>query len=183
MLGGLAGALARSFTPQGGGQVLPDVLPLSLLDVVLGWSFQVRLHLQEQSFSITSLLETSGGSGYRHISPDSSGAMMVLILVLTVLNLVKPAFVQQTLKLNVHKCRRCSLNNLHMLHPSVKGARKTILTGGEDMKSRTSSTHYWRRIHYERFCIGDESLQTCLFNSESTTRNIKPLMREPAAVK
>lgn len=69
VLRGLAGALARSFTTQGGGQVLPDVLPLSLLDVVLGWSFQVRLHLQEQNFSITSLLhlETSGGSGFRHI--------------------------------------------------------------------------------------------------------------------
>lgn len=49
MLGGLAGALAGTFTSQGGGQVLPDVLPLSLLDVVLGGIFQVRLHLQEQN--------------------------------------------------------------------------------------------------------------------------------------
>lgn len=183
MLRGLAGALAGSFTPQGGGQVLPDVLPLSLLDVVLGRSFQVRLHLQEQNFSITSLLhlETSGGSGFRHISPDNSGAIMVLFIALKVLNQVEPAFlqpIQPMLKLNVHKCRRClSLNNLH---PAVKGTRKTILTGGEDMKSRTSSTRYGRRIDYERFCIRDEALQTLLSNSESTTGHIKPpLIREP----
>lgn len=46
MLGGLAGALARALSPQAGGQILPDLLlPLSLLDVELGWVFQVRLHL------------------------------------------------------------------------------------------------------------------------------------------
>lgn len=46
MLGGLAGALARAFSAQAGGQILPDLLlPLSLLDVKLGWIFQVRLHL------------------------------------------------------------------------------------------------------------------------------------------
>lgn len=45
MLRGLAGALASSFTAQGGRQILPDLLPLSLLDVVLGWIFQMRLHL------------------------------------------------------------------------------------------------------------------------------------------
>lgn len=119
MLRGLAGALAGRFTSQGGGQVLPDVLPLSLLDVVLGWSFQVRLHLQEQNFSITSVLHlgTSGGSGFRHICPDNSGAMMVLFIVLKVLN--QPSFSRFS---KCHKCRRClSLNNLR---PSVKGTRK-----------------------------------------------------------
>lgn len=45
MLRGLAGALARRFTAQAGGQILPDLLPLSLLDVVLGRIFQMRLHL------------------------------------------------------------------------------------------------------------------------------------------
>lgn len=45
MLRGLAGALARSLSAQAGRQILPDLLPLSLLDVVLGWIFQVRLHL------------------------------------------------------------------------------------------------------------------------------------------
>lgn len=48
VLGGLAGALAAGFTTQGGGQVLPHLLPLSLLDVVLGGILQVGLHLHGQ---------------------------------------------------------------------------------------------------------------------------------------
>lgn len=48
VFGGLAGALAAGFTTQGGGQILPHLLPLSLLDVVLGGILQVGLHLREQ---------------------------------------------------------------------------------------------------------------------------------------
>lgn len=46
MLGGLTGTLAAGFTTQGGGQILPHLLPLSLLDVVLGGILQVGLHLE-----------------------------------------------------------------------------------------------------------------------------------------
>lgn len=53
VLGGLAGALAAGFTTQGGGQILPHLLPLSLLDVVLGGILQVGLHLHEQDANIT----------------------------------------------------------------------------------------------------------------------------------
>lgn len=49
VLGGLAGALAACFTTQGGGQILPDLLPLGLLDVVFGGILQVGLHLREQT--------------------------------------------------------------------------------------------------------------------------------------
>lgn len=49
----LAGALAASFTTQRGGQVLPHLLPLILLDVVLGGILQVGLHLREQDVNIT----------------------------------------------------------------------------------------------------------------------------------
>lgn len=48
MLRGLAGALAPGFNTKGGGQILPHLLPLSLLDVVLGGTFQVGLHLDKQ---------------------------------------------------------------------------------------------------------------------------------------
>lgn len=53
VLGGLAGALAACFTTQRGGQIRPHLLPLSLLDVVLGGILQVGLHLQEQDENIT----------------------------------------------------------------------------------------------------------------------------------
>lgn len=53
VLGGLAGALAAGFTTQCAGQVLPHLLPLILLDVVLGWTLQVGLHLCEQDINIT----------------------------------------------------------------------------------------------------------------------------------
>lgn len=53
VLGGLAGALAASFTTQGGGQILPHLLPLSLLDVVFGGTFQVGLHLSDKDVNIT----------------------------------------------------------------------------------------------------------------------------------
>lgn len=52
VLRGLAGALQASclaarLTPKGCGQVLPHLLPLGLLDVVLGGVLQVSLHLEE----------------------------------------------------------------------------------------------------------------------------------------
>lgn len=53
VLGGLAGALAASFSTQGGGQILPHLLPLSLLDVVLGGILQVGLHLRDHDINIT----------------------------------------------------------------------------------------------------------------------------------
>lgn len=53
MLGGLTGALAAAFTTQGGGEILPHLLPLGLLDVVLGGILQVGLHLYEQDGNIT----------------------------------------------------------------------------------------------------------------------------------
>lgn len=49
MVGGLAGALVARFTTQSGGQILPDLLPLSLLEVVLGWILQMGLHLHTQA--------------------------------------------------------------------------------------------------------------------------------------
>ena len=45
VLRGLAGALAAGFPTQGGGQILPHLLPLRLLDVVLRGILQVGLHL------------------------------------------------------------------------------------------------------------------------------------------
>lgn len=41
VFGGLAGTLAAGFTTQGGGQILPHLLPLSLLDMVFGGILQV----------------------------------------------------------------------------------------------------------------------------------------------
>lgn len=65
VLGRLAGALAAGFAPQAGGQILPDLLPLSLLDVVLVGVLQVGLHLREHDAIIATrhffLLSTTVG--------------------------------------------------------------------------------------------------------------------------
>lgn len=60
MFGGLAGAQAASFTPQGGGQILSHLLPLSLLQVVFGGVLEMGLHLCEKEVGLNIGAKDSG---------------------------------------------------------------------------------------------------------------------------